>query len=605
MPSITLYIPNSKILGKLSGQLEYYNTRDVLQTLAKDLSSPLMNKHILYENENGAADPPLYARRVFQSVAQTKEDFARFSVMMLYDERNMRAFFSAIPEKQVNVYRELLLCHYMSTDELANRFGYKLKKSHSYSWEDKRKFDIPFLSYTYSGFDKNWNYTYQVSLSDGLRHFLFKPLLPGMSELICLDELPEGLAACNHEVSTIRLFSVVEALLERDILEYGTSRYNLASVKRAAKQLGAEEFFTNSAYPKEMLLLRNSFMLQTAGLVKRFTRKNPKLTLFEDKLKNLIEKFLGLTDNTYPLLLTHITGIRSTMFDDCYGKSIIPIVLQAMKTLPSGKWISVDSLIRNTFLSTEAYYLLRFTYYTHGGDKKFDNKFSRITHSIDYFHQIEEMGIPYVRGFLFVFASWGLLEMGCRAYNNKDISPYDTAEYIRLTNLGEYVFGRVSEYQEPMMDKDVAFFELDPERLIIRSLQEDNPYESLLTDTCISIGNNRYKMNEETFLAHCRNRSDVEEKINFFKRYISGDLSPVWEAFFKRLLDRCKPLKPLISSNYHIYTLSSSNQQLVRLLTSDHILRPLIIKAENYIFLVESANQTKFENRLKSLGYLI
>ena len=113
MPSITLYIPNSKILGKLSGQLEYYNTRDVLQTLAKDLSSPLMNKHILYENENGAADPPLYARRVFQSVAQTKEDFARFSVMMLYDERNMRAFFSAIPEKQVNVYRELLLCHYM------------------------------------------------------------------------------------------------------------------------------------------------------------------------------------------------------------------------------------------------------------------------------------------------------------------------------------------------------------------------------------------------------------------------------------------------------------------------------------------------------------
>ena len=97
----------------------------------------------------------------------------------------------------------------------------------------------------------------------------------------------------------------------------------------------------------------------------------------------------------------------------------------------------------------------------------------------------------------------------------------------------------------------------------------------------------------------------MEEKISFFKRYISGDLSPVWEAFFNRLLDRCKPLKPLNSSNYHIYTLSSSNQQLVRLLTSDPILRPLIIKAENYIFLVESSNQTKFENRLKSLGYLI
>lgn len=605
MPSITLYIPNSQLLGKLSGQLEYHNTRDVLRTLAKELSSPLMKKRISYENENGAADAPLYARRVFQSIAQSKEDFARFSVLMLHDERNMRAFFSAIPENQANVYRELLLCHYLSTDELTKRFGYKLKETKPYSWEDNRKFNIPFLTYTFAGFDKDWNYTYQVSLYDGLRHFFYKPLLPGLSELVCCDELPEGLVTCNHELSTIRLFPVVEALLERDMLEYGSSRYNLTSVKRAAKQLGAEEFFTNNDYPKEMLLLRNSFMLQTAGLVKRFTRKNSQLTLFEDKLKNLIEKFLGLTDNTYPLLLNHITGLRSNIFDNCYGKSIISIVLQVMKTLPSGKWISVDSLIRNTFLSTDDYYLLRFTYYTHGGDKKFDNKFTRTMHSIDYFHQIEEMGIPYVRGFLFVFASWGLLEMGCRAFSNTDISPYDTAEYIRLTNLGEYVFGRVSQYQEPMMDKDEAFFELDPERLIIRSLQENNPYESLLTDTCISIGNNRYKMNEETFLARCRNRGDVEEKISFFKRYISGDLSPVWEAFFNRLLDRCKPLKPLSSSNYHIYTLSSSNQQLVRLLTSDPILRPLIIKAENYIFLVESSNQTKFENRLKSLGYLI
>ena len=199
MPSITLYIPNSQLLGKLSGQLEYHNTRDVLRTLAKELSSPLMKKRISYENENGAADAPLYARRVFQSIAQSKEDFARFSVLMLHDERNMRAFFSAIPENQANVYRELLLCHYLSTDELTKRFGYKLKETKPYSWEDNRKFNIPFLTYTFAGFDKDWNYTYQVSLYDGLRHFFYKPLLPGLSELVCCDELPEGLVLMEKE----------------------------------------------------------------------------------------------------------------------------------------------------------------------------------------------------------------------------------------------------------------------------------------------------------------------------------------------------------------------------------------------------------------------
>lgn len=605
MPSITLYIPNTSTLNSLSDKLEYHNTRDVLKTLAKDLSSPLMNKHILYENQNGAADPPLYARRVFQSTAQNKEDFARFSVLMLHDERNMRAYFNAIPEQHANFYRELLLCNYMLMEDASKRFGLKVKKGARYSWEREDRLEIPFLVYSYVGYDKNWNYIYKVSLSDTLRPFFYKALLPGMSELVCCDELPEGLAHFNHELSTIRLYPVVEALIERDLLEYGTSRFNLASVKRAAKQLGAEEFFTNAVYPKEMLVLRNSFMLQTAGLVRRFTRKNPRLTTFEEKLKNLINKFLTLTDNTYPLILSHITGFRSTMYDRCYGETLITHIVQGMKTLPTGKWVSVDSFIRNKFLSTSNHSQLRFTYYTNATDKKFGNKFSRIEHDIDFFHQIEEIGIPYIRGFLFVFASWGLLEMGCRAYSNKDISPYDSVEYIRLTNLGEYVFGLVDKYVEPMMDKNLAYFDLDPERLIIRSLQEDNPYESLLTDTCIPIGNNRYKMNEETFLARCRNRKDVEEKINFFKRYISGDLSSVWEAFFTRLLDRCKPLKSLSSNNYHIYTLSSSNQQLVRLLTSDPILRPLIIKAENYIILVESTNQTKFENRLKSLGYLI
>ncbi|MBO4849516.1 MAG: hypothetical protein J5529_01295 [Prevotella sp.] len=606
MPSITLYIPQPKALYSLSDKLEYNNTRDVLKNLAKDLSTPLLNKHILYENQNGAADPPSYVKHVFKSSNVVKEELAQFCAMMLYDERNMKAFFDAIPEKQSDLYRALLQHHYISMNDITERFGIQPKESSRYSWERRRTYEVPFLTYNFSGYDKHWDYTYQIGLTDALRPFFYKALLPGQADLISIDELPEGFAHINFELSTIRLFPVVEALIDRDILEYGNHRYNAASVKRAGKQLGAEEFFTDKNLPKEMLLLRNSFMLQSAGIANRFSKKNTRLTLMEEKLKYMMEKFLAIPETTYPLLLNYITGLRSTMFEDCYGKSLISSIVQGMKTLPMGKWVSVDSLLRHLFMSTDKYYLLRFTYYTHGGDKKFANKFSRIEHSIDYFHQIEEMGIPYCRGLLFVLASWGLLEMGCHAYNNKkDVSPYDTMEYIRLTNLGDYVFGRVSKYEAPQIANDVAYFDLDPERLIIRSLQENNPYESLLSDTCIPIGNRRYKMNEETFLSRCHNRSDVEEKISFFKRYISGDLSPVWEAFFTRLLNRCKPLKPLVSSNYHIYTLSSDNQQLIHLLNFDPILRPLIIKAENYIFLVESSNQTKFENRLKSLGYLI
>jgi hypothetical protein len=202
-------------------------------------------------------------------------------------------------------------------------------------------------------------------------------------------------------------------------------------------------------------------------------------------------------------------------------------------------------------------------------------------------------------------AAWGWLDTGCVALKSDDVSPYDSLQYIRLTPLGAYVIGKAKTYTAPELPKDEVYFELDPERLIIRSMTDDNPYESLLIDTCTPIGNKRYKMNAETFLARCQQRSDVQAKIDFFKRYISGDLTPLWAHFFDSLLKRCNPLTPVSSKEYLIYNISPDNQQLIHLLMNDPVLRLLTIRAENYFILIEQKNKTKFDLRLRSLGYLL
>lgn len=605
MSNIDLYIPEPKTFQTLREQLEYHNNKDTLQKVAEIFFKAFGQKTIVFWKNEKLAPTPMYVTSLLASRNQIKFVYTQFCAMMLCEKRNMRSFFSLLPDKVVRAMRDLLLLHYIPMADFEKKYGIPVKQNERrYGWRNTATLDLPFVEYLFSGYDNSFNYTYNVSIQEGIREYIYEALLPGMCQLEVLEQLPESVHTYENELSTLQIQPVVEALLERGILDFNGNRFLAGSIKKAAKQLGAKEFFTNSSYPKEMTLMRNSFLLQTAGYVSKLTRKGIKSDKAEDVIKHYVRKMLTLTSQTYPMMLNYISGLRPNHYYNCYGSSLIERLVTCLKELPSSKWVSVESFIRHSFESSHYHNHLNF-FYRSNYSATINNKFKSIEHEITYFQQIDEMGKPYIKGWLFLFASWGLLDIGCRDYEKNDNTPYDSLLYIRFTHLGEFVFDLSRTYQAPAIDSEEALFELDPERLIIRSLPEDNPYESLLTDTCTSIGNRRYKMNAETFLAHCKSRNDVVQKIEFFKRYISGELSPLWQEFFDSLLKRCKPLTPLELNKYHLYSISPDNETLVKLLSSDPILQKLIIRAENYIILVTTANHNKFENRLKSLGYLI
>ncbi len=115
----------------------------------------------------------------------------------------------------------------------------------------------------------------------------------------------------------------------------------------------------------------------------------------------------------------------------------------------------------------------------------------------------------------------------------------------------------------------------------------------------------RYRLTAETFPAHRCDKEGGQWKIDFFQKYISGNLTQVWTDFFDSLLKRCNPLSRQSSDDYIIYSISADNKPLIHLMANDPVLRPLIIRAENFIILVPKDKKTKFEQRLKSLGYLL
>lgn len=604
MPNIDLYIPETKAFQTLREQLEYHNNKDTLQEVAEIFLKAFGRTPIVFWNNEQLAPTPTFVTNLLASRNQIKLVYTQFCALMLCEKRNMRTFFSLLPDNKVRAMRDLLLLHYIPLTDFETKYGIPvIQNEHRYGWRNKATLDLPFIEYLFSGYDNNYNYTYNVSIQNGIREYIYEALLPGMCQLEVFEQLPESIHTHENELSALQILPVVVALLENDALEFNGTRFMAASVKKAAKQLGGKEFFSGSTLPKEITMIRNSFLLYAAGYVDKLTKKVKMPDKAEDAIKHIVRKMLTLTPQTYPMVLNYISGLRPSHYYDCYGSSIIEQLISSLKTLPC-QWVSVESFIRKSFESTHYHRYLNF-YYRSNYSVTINNKFKYIEHEIKYFQQIDELGIPYVKGLLFFFASWGLLDIGTRDFDKNDNTPYDSLLYIRFTHLGEYVFDLTRTYQAPVIDNEEALFELDPERLIIRSIAEANPYESLLTDTCTSIGNRRYKMNAETFLAHCKSRNDVVQKIDFFKRYISGDLSPIWEDFFDSLLKRCKPLTPLDLSKYHLYSISPDNKTLVRFLSADPILQKLIIRAENYIILVTNDNHAKFENRLKSLGYLI
>jgi hypothetical protein len=96
----------------------------------------------------------------------------------------------------------------------------------------------------------------------------------------------------------------------------------------------------------------------------------------------------------------------------------------------------------------------------------------------------------------------------------------------------------------------------------------------------------------------------VESKIKIFRQFISSKLPPLWEQFFKQLIQHCHPLKE-DKTSYKRYQLDPENRDLVQLITTDPQLRQLVIRAEGYRIMVKTEDFTKFETQLKKHGYLL
>ena len=611
-PAKEIFMPSDEERKRLIEILGSYTLADLQEYL--DPFYKFARKYRLYYiDKNGKQKCPSEISYILSGEKKLKNNWIRFFAIMRY-YRNLHYFLDEMPKPEKDLMQIVLENHFVSEAEaeklLGEKCSHKVKSSYYYEHTEL----IPKLSLWYElqnaiGYapDRPWsNYkgrTPHLTLQKGLRRDLYKALNPAGFLPKEIKELPadENLLTYNNEVAIQTIFPMLRVMYRTHQIEFGANKCTATTVKKVAKTTGIKEFFqteNKDGSRLASLLLTNTYCLDASV-------KGVGDFAIEDDIKSIWGDMASEPSYFPALILNHITGFRRNQMITCSCEDICYALMAVIKTHGKGRtWLEADDICRiarNLDEDSELYSMWLSTY-------EFEKMTLKNTYDeYDIFSEdiIQELTRPFMKGYIFMLAVYGLVESAyCKEPDQDATCFYDTLKYFRLTPLGEYALGITRKYKQPKTDANHKVFELYEDNLMVKSLTDTNPYESVLNNMGTAISKKLYKISYETFLDGCSCKNDITNKINLFHDYICPEPPANWQQFFKELESRCKPMKAP-QKKYSLLQIPADNKELQRIILTDPTIRKYTLKAEGFILLVEANNKGKVVEALKKYGYLL
>lgn len=379
-------------------------------------------------------------------------------------------------------------------------------------------------------------------------------------------------------------------------------RPNAASIRSLGKKLALTEFYPDTKQ-KELLFMRTdmlaSLLLQLDDL--------PNNASPPDLIKHLFRKTYPLHFRSALHLLGYINGIsnlRTPAF-----RSVEYSSTEYFKPLHHKEWIKHEdweyyhqsSALHIDFI--DAYELNRLELEIPG---EFSSSSFSTTLSISPHFGQKFVQWPTLRGHLFLFAAWGLLDLvyeepNCKAIGITSDSPYDGVKYLRMTALGAYVLGYTDAYESNVEQP----FELglsDDVLSILLTAGDMELASRAIASFARPAGSKRFQTNADMFLQDCNTAKDLKQKIDLFSTLFPGDLPANWQAFFRELSQKANPLT---EEEFQVFSINPNDQKLLQLLAQDEQIREICSKAEGYRILVRIKDFKRLQKLLRAYGYLV
>ena len=380
-----------------------------------------------------------------------------------------------------------------------------------------------------------------------------------------------------------------------------------STLSKMQRKLNLSEFYPNEKI-KALGLIRTNLL---AGLITT-TGKGMSTADSGTFIKTLIHSYYANRYQTVHQLLTYLKG--TGYVDDYYTENIAPHFVHLLTELPEKDWVSVDNIIKYlkfTFKDirpVKEYIARNKLYYEYDAIVKYERySYNESKHYIDNARYDRAITIPTLKGTLFLFAAFGLLDL---AYEEVDAeimgetcdSPFDGLRYIRLTDLGAYVAGKRTRYDAPE-EISHSTIELSKDSLTIISDKNDPTASIILEPYTEKVTPNRFRTDFAIFLKGIANKKELGDKIKLFKQSVTDELPPNWQTFFTQLNQKIDPLEAILGVS--IFQIPEDNPELIKLIARDAKLKSLCFKAEGYHILVPKKKLAQFKARLREFGYLL
>lgn len=422
--------------------------------------------------------------------------------------------------------------------------------------------------------------------------------------------LPDKLTVFNAEADLFQEIPILNSLREGGVT-LGKAHFFTAKLRKSLDNVNINDFNLGEKSTKYYEdTLRHYYLITTYLLTCENTHKSvinsaSPLQLILQCVKYVFDN----ASNFSKLFLPHISGIKRDYDLTHNAHELMRSLQQSLLTLNSSMWISIEQLLYLTrcYFKHQARFSILIheptSYYNIGFKLRDKNADEPIT----YDEIITCVTHQSIKSVLLALASWGIIEIAydptTTAYGPSYLT--DALRYVRLTNLGKYVFGKAKFYQLPTtMVNTCKDFELNADRLLIKVLTPNSKGSFALEKIATPITSQLYRTDFSVFLKECNTKDDIVKNINLFKKYIANEPPQIWAGFFNAMLERTNALKK-VRTSYITRSIDAKDKELQDIIMHDPKLKQYILRAEGYVVLIEQAHLNDVNNILKTYGYTI
>lgn len=605
-PIKILVKPNDSTLRGRQDALIMY-TKSVLVDNASCFVGMIKKYDFRYKDgDSGQEVTPEIIKRFEKTTNLPKDCWAEL-LSWFYDEHNIKFLLKELTPDELALVKDTTRNKFYSGEKIKKTFGKQcIQKVYWNEYTLKLSNDINRLFINRSGRSTSlYSDTFYLYFNEVMQNLLLNTFFADTLHAPAIDNLPDeaNLKVYTNEPSICMQMPILASLYDTHVIPNPIGKLLVGQIKKAQKVLNITEIFEESK-DKKTSTLCISGLLYYYMIYRACVGKNVS-TSPEGQVKELVIKWLTFQTVILPIVFPHLKGFKKYRLEPAFFNEVTVMLMRVLKRIATSGWANVNSVILQIrTCNYQSDYKFSLIESRDLDDMTITNGYGGREDVICLDTIIRQLSEPYVKAMLVVLATLGVVEVAYRKPKIEDTSCYDQIEYVRVTELGKYVFGLTDKYT-PQADKDRGpAFELDNERLIIRVIDKNSPFVSLVGDYATKISPTLYKVNNEVFLKECNDLTELDRKIKLFETYICPDPPKVWRQYFNELFKKCNPfVKTEIP--YTILNIPRNNKELQKIVLTEPSVRKFVIKAENYTILIKQSELSQFISALKKFGYIL